>query len=144
MKITALAYAMAVVAIGNVSGCGSDGFVAAPDRSFIRLVQGDNVASIAGLRLPIQSIVLLHTAAGAPIPNVNVLWTVTSGGGSLMGQDTPDHDISGTVISVPSDSRGFSAVVWILGGTIGGQTMTASVNGFSGSPVEFTAIGTPP
>lgn len=135
----------AALTVAVTGACGGDApVVAAPERSVMRIAFGDHQYGIAGLRLPVADVVALESAQGAPLVNVKVLWTVTSGGGSVVGQDVPNHEVSGYLISIPSNELGQSLVVWFLGPTLGPQSLTASVPGFVGSPATFSATGTPP
>jgi len=42
-----------------------------------------------------------------------------------------------------TDSNGQASTTWTLGSTDGSNTLEASVSGATGSPIEFTATGTP-
>jgi hypothetical protein len=64
---------------------------------------------------------------GNPVPGATVLWSVTSGGGSLSAEETT------------TASDGTASVVWTLGSGIGIQKAAATVEGATGSPVTFTA-----
>lgn len=78
--------------------------------------------------------VLVTDANGDPVKDVAVDFTVASGGGFL-------GDSAATVTAL-TDSKGIASAVWVLGPTIGAQTVTAKVAG--GAPVTFTAIATVP
>jgi len=143
MKGTPFISVGALLALIIASACGDDTRTA-PTPSVLRMGGGNNQAWIAGLKLPAALDVVLTTAAGAPLANVNVVWTITSGGGIVGGEDTPGHEVVGSVISMPSNLNGHSQVLWTLGPQLGPQSLTAAVPGFAGSPATFSAIATPP
>jgi hypothetical protein len=64
---------------------------------------------------------------GNPVPGTRVEWDVTVGEGDVSADET-DTGADGT-----------SSVVWTLGGRVGVQQVTASVEGASGSPITFSA-----
>ena len=78
--------------------------------------------------------VLVTDANGDPVKDVAVDFTVASGGGFL-------GDSAATVTAI-TDSHGIASAVWVLGSTLGAQTVTAKVA--NGTPVTFTAIATVP
>ena len=139
-RFVSLAAALTLVLTG---ACGGDApRVAAPAPSVMRIGGGNNQYWIAGLKLPASLAVVLESAGGDPLANVSVLWKVTSGGGTVGGEDAPNHGVSGYLISIPSNQNGISQVIWVLGPTLGPQSLTASVTGFLGSPATFSATAT--
>ena len=64
---------------------------------------------------------------GNPVPNVRVEWAVTVGEGSVSESETN------------TGADGTTSVRWTLGGRIGVQQVTATVDGVHGSPVTFSA-----
>jgi adhesin/invasin len=74
--------------------------------------------------------VRVNDANGNPVPNVQVTFSVTGGGGALTGA-TPTTNAQG-IATVTS---------WRLGGVTGNNTVSASVTGVSSS-VTFSATGT--
>jgi adhesin/invasin len=78
--------------------------------------------------------VLVTDANGDPVPNVAVDFAVASGGGFL--GDSED------AVTAITDAHGIASAVWVLGSTVGVQTVTAKVA--QGAPVTFTALATPP
>ena len=64
---------------------------------------------------------------GNPVPGVTIIWAVTVGEGEVSQEQTP------------TGSDGTASVTWELGGRIGVQRVTASLDGASGSPVTFSA-----
>jgi hypothetical protein len=98
---------------------------------YIVPIRGHDVAAMVGTTLNPAPAVLLQTVTGAPMPGVQVTFTVTSGGGTITGT------------TVTSGADGVAALgSWTLG-TAGPNTVRATVaaGGFSGNPVEFRAIG---
>ena len=68
--------------------------------------------------------VLATDAAGNPVPDVTVSWSVVSGGGSVTPSST-------------TNSSGVATAVFTLGATLGEQTAQAQASGLT--PVVFTA-----
>ena len=67
-----------------------------------------------------------------PVANEVVTFTVVSGGGSITGATATTNDAG--IASVGS---------WTLGSTAGPNTLTAASGTLAGSPLSFTATGTP-
>lgn len=78
----------------------------------------------AQLQNPLEVVV---TEAGAPMPNVQVVWQAADAGATV----NPATSVT--------DSSGVASTVWTLGSTAGTQTATAAVGNAQGSPVGFTA-----
>jgi adhesin/invasin len=92
---------------------------------------GDNQSAIAGNPVAVDPSVRVTDAAGNPVAGVTVTYAVATGGGSVTGP------------SQVTDAAGFAAVGgWTLGAVAGGNTLTATSTGLSGSPLTFTATGT--
>jgi adhesin/invasin len=73
--------------------------------------------------------VVVRDNSGNGVPNVNVTFTVTSGGGQVQGA------------TQATNAQGVATVTsWRLGNTTGPNTMTATVTGLA--PVTFTATAT--
>jgi adhesin/invasin len=69
---------------------------------------------VAGSVIPMS----IHvTQGGAPAPNIPVTWAVAAGGGTLASTSTV------------TDSTGLTTVNWVVGDTVGTNTMTASITG---------------
>jgi len=69
---------------------------------------------------------------GNGVSGVSIAWQVNGGGGS---------------VAPPSSSTGASGAattIWTLGATVGAQTAEGAAAGLTGSPVAFSATGTPP
>jgi adhesin/invasin len=118
----AFASATAVVAVG----------VGAP--ASIEAAAGGDESAVVGTAVATAPAVLVRDADGNPLPGIPVSFKVTDGGGSAVGR-TP---VTG--------SDGVAAVGgWTLGPKVGTNTMQATLSGLdvSGSPVVFTATGTP-
>jgi hypothetical protein len=99
---------------------------------------GNNQTAAAGDTLANNPTIIVTDANGDPAPNVRVDFAIASGGGFLSGGQ-PDSAVAASVVS---DSKGLAPITWVLGPTIGTQTMTAKVA--NGSPLTFTANATVP
>lgn len=95
--------------------------------SQLSTVSGNNQTAAPGQLLAQPLVVALRTQAGVAVGGVDVIWAVTSGGGTL------SHT---TTITGPD---GRSSVLWTLGPTDGAQGVAARVEGSMGSPVSFAA-----
>lgn len=92
---------------------------------------GDAETGLIGFPLNVPPAVLLRTAGGAPIAGATVVFTITGGGGALVG-GTAQTDASG-VARVDS---------WTVAD--GANQLTATVQGLptvTGNPVSFSATG---
>lgn len=69
---------------------------------------------------------------GNGVAGVAVAWQVTGGGGSV----NPTNSTT--------SASGAATTSWTLGGTLGAQTAEGAAGSLTGSPVGFTATGTPP
>ncbi len=88
---------------------------------------GNNQTAPAGTAVPIAPAVRIQDAAGNPVPDVMVLFSVTSGGGSVTGP------------SVASGADGMARVGgWTLGPQVGPNSLTAAAGSLS---QVFTATG---
>ncbi len=93
---------------------------------------GDNGSDTVGTAVVPGPTVLVSDAQGHPVAGVSVTFTPISGGGSVAGG------------SQLTDAAGNATVgSWTLGTTAGPNTLSASAPGYAGSPVVFTATGTP-
>ena len=93
---------------------------------------GNNQTGLVGFALNVRPGVRLTGAGSAPVPNVSVTFMVASGGGSV------------TNATVNTNANGVAQVgSWVLGGSAGPNTLTATVAGpgIAGNPVTFTAQG---
>ncbi len=97
----------------------------------LTLDAGDLQQSQVGTALP-QSLSVKVTDAGSnPVSGVTVTWTVTGGGGTL------------TQPTTMTDAAGLASNQLQVGSAYGANNVDASVAGLSGSPVLFSALGTP-
>lgn len=95
---------------------------------------GDGQTAAVGAQVSTPPAVVVRDAAGTPVAGVGVTFAVAAGGGALTGKDAT------------TSADGIAAVgSWKLGGTLGANTLTATVQaeGLSGSPVIFTATAIP-
>jgi len=93
-------------------------------------ISAGNLQSVsASTVVPVRPAVLVTDADGKGVPNVTVAFTVRSGTGTITGVN-PVTDASG-VATLGS---------WTLG--IGGNSLFATVDGLSGSPLIFVGVGT--
>ena len=69
---------------------------------------------------------------GNGVAGVSVAWQVTGGGGSVASPNST------------TSASGAATMVWTLGPTLGAQTAEGASGVLTGSPVAFTATGTPP
>lgn len=90
---------------------------------------GNNQMATAGTTVPVPPSVILEDALGNPVPDVEVTFAVTTGGGTV------------APAVVTSDATGTAALTgWVLGTTIGANALRASAAGLP--PVTFSATGT--
>jgi Bacterial Ig-like domain (group 1) len=99
---------------------------------------GNNQTAAASDTVTDNPTIIVTDANGDPAQNVRVDFAIASGGGFLSGGD-PDSAVAASVIT---DSKGLAPITWVLGSTLGTQTMTAKVA--NGTPVTFSAIATVP
>jgi len=99
---------------------------------------GNNQTAAAEDTVADNPTIIVTDANGDPAPGVRVDFAIASGGGFLVGGDAD----SAQTASIVTDSKGLAPITWVLGSTIGTQTMTAKVA--NGTPLTFTAIATVP
>jgi adhesin/invasin len=103
-----------------------------PPASQIAVHGGNNQTAPAGSMVPGAPSVLVTSTDGTPVGGVAVTFNAESGGGSVTGG------------SRTTDPSGIATVgTWRLGPTPGPNTLTATAPGLNGSPVVFSATGTP-
>ena len=91
---------------------------------------GNGQSAIAGTAVSIAPSVIVTDTYGNPVPGVGVTFAVASGGGSASG------------LSATTNPSGIATVgSWTLGATAGTNTLMATSDSLSGSPVTFTATG---
>ncbi len=98
--------------------------------AFLEMVSGDDQTGSVGSPLAEPLVVRVRDGDGNPVPNVEVNWTVTGGGGTI--EPTP----------VATDAEGLASAQRILGASTGDQSAQAEVGGLAGSPITFTHTGT--
>jgi gliding motility-associated-like protein len=104
------------------------------DWASLMAVNAGNVQSApVGTAVTTAPSVVVRDASNNPVANVGVTFSVASGGGSLTGS-TAVTDVNG-IATVGS---------WTIGAVPGTNTLTATVDGLTGSPLTFTATGTGP
>jgi gliding motility-associated-like protein len=94
---------------------------------------GNSQSAPFGTAVATAPSVIVRDASNNPVANVGVTFSVASGGGSLTGS-TAVTDVNG-IATVGS---------WTIGAVPGTNTLTATVDGLTGSPLTFTATGTGP
>lgn len=102
------------------------------------LLSGNNQTARPGDTVPQKPTVKVVDANGNGVPNVAVTFTVTGGGGSIAGVG------SVTVLTSAGASglqTGAAAVNWALGAGFGPNSLQATAEGLSGSPIVFNATG---
>lgn len=115
----ALGAMLGIVAIMAAAACGSDK-PTGPDNSPATVTANGTFPTSAVIASPINPSpsVIVRNSRGAPLPNVRVTFTVTTGNGSVLGA------------SQLTDASGIATVDgWTLGSTPGAQTLTANAGG---------------
>ena len=116
---------LAIVACGESTGPG-DGIPARLDP-----VGGNGQSGVVGQPLPELLVVRVTDRSGAAIPDVGVVFVVTSGGGSVAAAGT-------------TDGAGQAGATWTLGPTSGEQTVEVRLPASeSVPPIVFGATATP-
>jgi hypothetical protein len=96
----------------------------------LEMIEGDNQRASAGSAVAIDPAVRVTDGQGLPVGGVEVTFVVTQGGGTLIGPDQT------------TNSDGIARVgSWTLGS--GSNSLEARAPSIPGSPVVFTAEGTP-
>jgi adhesin/invasin len=93
-------------------------------------VSGDDQTGPVNSALADSLVVRATDALGNPVANVDVTWSV-SGGGSI------------SPVTVTTGADGLAAAQRVLGPSSGAQSAQAIVDGFTGSPVEFSHTAEP-
>ncbi len=106
-------------------------YVAGPAAQ-IALNAGDAQTAVAGIAVATAPSVIVTDAHDNPVSGASVTFAVTAGGGGIAGGPT-----------VTTDASGIATVGgWTLGTTAGANTLMATCDGLTGSPVNFNATGT--
>lgn len=119
---------IALLAAGQA--CGGDA-AAPPTPPTLTVTAGDGQSGMVGERLPLPVTVMV-TRKGEPLALVTVSFTVESGGGTL-SQSAASTNATGTV-----------TILWTLGGTLGEQTLRATLEGSAPVTIRATASVGPP
>ena len=99
----------------------------------IALQAGNGQSAVAGTAVPVPPAVLVTDGAGNPVSGLAVTWTAAAGNGTV---------VPGTPVN--TNGSGISAVTsWTLDPAPKTNTLTATSGTLAGSPVIFTATGTP-
>lgn len=93
----------------------------------LAMVSGDGQTGDPFVALEAPLVVAVTDRFGNPVEGVVVSWEVTGGRGELSDDE------------VTTDASGEAQVTWVLGFTLGTQSVRASVEGLEGSPVTFEA-----
>jgi hypothetical protein len=113
-------------------GCGGDEEPSGPPApTSITLVSGGSQTGPVGTGLPLPVVVRI-SAGSQPLAGARVSFAASTGGGSL----SPS--------SVTTDANGTATANWILGGTLGDQTATATVSSLTPLAITATATTGPP
>ncbi len=97
----------------------------------LALSAGDAQSATVGTAVPIDPAVLITDQSGNPVSGVAVTFAPASGGGNVTGG------------AATSSASGIATVgSWTLGTAVGGNTLTATSAGLTGSPLTFTATAT--
>lgn len=121
--------AVLFASLAFTAACGDDdGIVPPPAPAELSIVGGGVQDGTAGFPVAQQLRVRVETEDGDPVANVPVIWTVTSGGGSLVADTTR------------TNTAGEASNSWTLGSAAGAQTVTARAGNLPA--VTFTANAT--
>ena len=95
----------------------------------ITVVAGNNQSALVGTAVGTAPQVRVTDAQGNPVPNEEVVFAVTQGGGSVTGA------------TATTDAQGLASVgSWTLGAAVGLNALTAAVGALT--PVQFVALAT--
>jgi hypothetical protein len=105
--------------------------VVATGPATVAVSAGDSQTGLLGFALNVPPTVIVLDSNAFPVANAQVTFAIASGGGSITGPAV-----------VSTGANGIAAVgQWIIGGSAGPNTLTATVTGagITGNPVTFTA-----
>ena len=124
-------WTIAVLLAASALRCGGDDPVTPPTATTLEIVSGNAQEGVVGQPLPNPLVVRVLDQDDDAMADVSVSWSAQSGG-------------SVSASTVATDADGLASVQWVLGGTAGDQTATATASGLQGSPAIFsaTAVGT--
>jgi adhesin/invasin len=97
----------------------------------VAMLRGSGTSGTVGLPVNETPLLRVTDASGRPVAGLPVSWTITAGGGGFRYADPV------------TDADGYAGVVkWVLGTTVGTNTVTARVDcGVVCSPVTFISTG---
>jgi hypothetical protein len=128
---------VAVTAPGFVGSAlfSADSVVGAPTQ--IHTVSGEIQTGAVGVALPEPLMAIVMDGGGNPVPNVAVIFTVKSGGGTINGQ---------TSFTQNTDADGKAFAVLVLGQQegVGNNVVSATFNGATGQAAAFRSSGVVP
>ena len=102
---------------------------AAPPATTVAIHAGGSQTALAGQPVPVNPAVKVTDAEGFGVPGVTVVFSIRSGDGTISGA------------SAVSDASGIATIgSWVLG--LGGNSLFATANGLTNSPLVFVALGT--
>jgi hypothetical protein len=130
-RVSRSRFAIVALLVAAPSACRPDSATAAGPPVAMAAHSPESQAGTAGAVAPRPPVARVTDAAGRGVPGVSVTFAETSGDGSV-AQAIRVTDVNGDAI----------ATDWVLG--FGQNTLTASAQGLTGSPVTFTATGGPP
>jgi adhesin/invasin len=106
--------------------------VTAGAASQIAINAGNGQSAVAGTAVGIDPSVIVRDAANNPVAGVEVTFAIVSGGGAL---------VDSVVVTGVDGIATLGS--WTLGTTAGANSISATAPGLTGSPLTFTATGTP-
>ena len=110
--------ASSAIAVASCGGDGANGPLRASQPFFVRVVSGNGQSAPAGSQLADPLVVHVEDSVGVSVPGQPVTFTVTAGGGSVVGVGT----------STVSNTHGDASARWTLGTRVGEvQTVEARV-----------------
>lgn len=124
-RILSISVIVITVSILFITACEKDD--PTPEAASIELVSGNEQTAEVLATLANPVVILVKDQNDDAIAGTTVNFTVSEG--------------SVSNATVTTDANGNASVIWTLGGTIGTQTLEATVEGLTGSPVVFSAIG---
>src|SRR5207247_2530765 len=114
-------------------------------------IAGNLQSAVVGAAVSTAPAVRAQDQFGNPVPGALITFAVSGGGGGVSGPTQPTNAAGSATVggwrvtgaSAVTDTAGIARVgSWQLGTLVGQNTLTATANGLTGSPVLFTANGT--
>jgi hypothetical protein len=112
--------------------CGGDSGPPDTQPASVAAVSGNAQTGPVDRMLAAPLVVIVKDTQGQPLEGVAVAWSASGGSGSVSSA------------SATSDADGHAEVQWVLGGTVGEQTATATVSGLPAVTFTATAIAASP